>query len=154
MGLGRRRERTERKTTQRVCHAKEIWGASAEPLPTLAKEPDSQPAGTRESIGTGISPNASREVLPLACGCYFTGDITVATSAAVQSGSRHRPSFCHCDGGKQFCWFDAGTGTVLPWACACRLQNWDGSWAGVVGASRENRLSKWKTRLEYTPCCN
>lgn len=100
MGLRRRRrERTKHKTTQRVCHVKEVWEASADPQPILAE--GSQPASLQHwrVSGHGCVCRHLTKHTVLVHGCDFVGDITVAVGAAVQRGAGTALLSAGCDAG-------------------------------------------------------
>ena len=69
------------------------------------------------------------------------------------AGTDLLPASCH--GGRRCCWFDEGSGTILPWACTFRMQNLDGAGLGWAGrCSGEDGVAECKAWRDYAPCCN
>lgn len=146
LGLGRRRERTERKTAPRACHVKEIWEASADPQRILAEGSQPIHRHRRASRHGCLSKRLTRRT----ASCPWV--ISQGTSLRLQllqcrGGAGADLLSADCGGGKRFCCSDAGSGTSLPWAYTCRSQNLDGGQAGLVGARREGALAKCKNKF-------
>lgn len=101
----------ERKTTLRNVSRKPVRPQLI--LGTSWPKAGSQSAGTGGSVGMGGSPKGSQDAPPLTSGCYFI------CAQREWAQTFLLPAVM----------VDAGSGTVSPWACTCRMAAGLG-WAG------------------------